>query len=125
MTHSSHPMPTIVLALHACGSTRTLRAIQVTGMAIFDLLEAHTKTGIAMRALRPALAVVDPQTTESMPSSVTACSGFDVLSHAVESYTARPYSSRAPFDQPHLRPLSQGSNPWADIGFALVSPARS
>ena len=61
-------------------------------MAVCDMLEVKVKTAIAMRALRPSMAVVDPQTTESMPSAVTACSGFDVLSHAIESYTARPHT---------------------------------
>ena len=61
-------------------------------MAIYDMLELKVKTAIAMGALRPSMAVVDPQTTESMPSAVTACSGFDVLSHAIESFTARPHT---------------------------------
>eukprot|EP01108_Squamamoeba_japonica_P007276 TRINITY_DN6078_c0_g1_i1.p1 TRINITY_DN6078_c0_g1~~TRINITY_DN6078_c0_g1_i1.p1 ORF type:complete len:248 (+),score=62.08 TRINITY_DN6078_c0_g1_i1:490-1233(+) len=50
-----------------------------------------------------------------MPSGVTAASGFDVLSHSVESFTARPYSQRAlPLD--FIRPTAQGANPYADIG---------
>lgn len=69
-----------------------------------------------MRALRPAMAVVDPVVTDTLHSSITVCAEFDVLSHAIESYTALPSTSRAPPKSPHLRPLSQGSNPWADIG---------
>ena len=105
-----------VLKPHIACPTTAGTGSEVTGMAIFDLLEAHAKTGIAMRALRPSMAVIDPVTTETMPASVTACSGFDVLSHAIESYTALPHTRRMPPQQPHLRPLSQGSNPWADIG---------
>ena len=89
---------------------------EVTAICVFDLLDAKAKTGIANRAIRPSMAVVDPTVTESLPSSVTACSGFDVLSHAIESYTALPFSSRPRTEEPHLRPLSQGANPWGDIG---------
>src|SRR5262249_12661620 len=45
-----------------------------------------------------------------------AASGFDVLCHALESYTARPFSARARPDRPSQRPMSQGANPWSDIG---------
>jgi hydroxyacid-oxoacid transhydrogenase len=39
-----------------------------------------------------------------------------VLSHALESYTSRPYTKRAAPGKPSLRPMSQGANPWSDIG---------
>ena len=86
---------------------------EVTAICVFDLLEAKAKTGIATKAIRPAMAIVDPVVTASLPAAVTACSGFDVLSHAIESFTALPYSSRPAASQPHLRALSQGANPWA------------
>jgi len=45
-----------------------------------------------------------------------AASGFDVLSHAVESYTARPFTSRPRPAHPSQRPPYQGSTPYNDIG---------
>ena len=89
---------------------------ECTGIAIFDLLAMQVKTGIASRRLRPSLALVDPTTTYTLPREVVAASGFDVLSHALESYTARPYTSRAEPGRPALRPMSQGANPWSDLG---------
>src|SRR6185503_16558094 len=58
---------------------------ETTGVAIFDFLEIHAKTGIAHRALRPILGVIDPDNTRTLPPMVAACSGLDVLSHALES----------------------------------------
>jgi hydroxyacid-oxoacid transhydrogenase len=89
---------------------------ECTGITIFDLLSLRVKTGIASRRLKPSLALIDPGTTYTLPKNVVASSGFDVLSHALESYTARPYTKRAAPGKPSLRPMSQGANPWSDIG---------
>lgn len=88
---------------------------ETTGVAIFDFLEMHVKTGIAHRTLRPNLGIIDPDNTRTMPPVVTACSALDVLSHAVESLTAIPFDQRPAPEQPHLRPAYQGSNPVSDI----------
>ncbi len=88
---------------------------ETTGVAIFDLVELHAKTGIAHRALRPSMGILDPHNTRSMPPMVAACAGFDVLSHAVESLTALPYSERPAPARPDLRPAYQGANPVSDI----------
>ena len=89
---------------------------ECTGITIFDLLAMQVKTGIASRRLKPSLALIDPATTYTLPKNVVAASGFDVLSHALESYTAKPYTRRAAPGKPALRPMSQGANPWSDIG---------
>ncbi len=88
---------------------------ETTGVAIFDYTEMHAKTGIAHRHLRPALGIVDPENTRTMPRLVAACTGFDVLVHALESFTNLPYSRRAAPPHPSLRPAYQGSNPISDV----------
>jgi hydroxyacid-oxoacid transhydrogenase len=88
---------------------------ETTGVAIFDLSKMHAKTGIASRRLKPTLGLLDPENTRTMPRQVAAATGIDVLSHAVESYTALPYSSRPLPDRPLLRPAYQGSNPISDV----------
>jgi hydroxyacid-oxoacid transhydrogenase len=88
---------------------------ETTGVAIFDYTPLHAKTGIAHRALRPVLGVVDPNNTRSVPPQVAACTGLDVLSHAVESLTALPFCQRPAPEGPGQRPAYQGSNPISDI----------
>ncbi len=88
---------------------------ETTGVSIFDLTRMHAKTGIASRRLKPTLGLLDPANTRSMPPEVAASSGLDILSHAVESYTALPYSERAYPERPALRPAYQGSNPISDV----------
>ena len=88
---------------------------ETTGVAIFDFLEKHAKTGIAHRALRPVMGIIDPDNTRTLPKMIAACTGLDVLSHALESLTALPYGQRPAPEHPRLRPAYQGSNPISDI----------
>ncbi len=88
---------------------------ETTGVAIFDLVEMHAKTGIAHRRLKPTLGLLDPENTRTLPPAVAASAGLDVLCHAVESYTAAPFGQRPCPERPLLRPAYQGSNPISDI----------
>jgi hydroxyacid-oxoacid transhydrogenase len=88
---------------------------ETTGVSIFDLTRLHAKTGIASRRLKPTLGLLDPDNTRTMPPEVAASSGLDILSHAIESFTALPYTGRPRPDRPALRPAYQGSNPISDI----------
>jgi hydroxyacid-oxoacid transhydrogenase len=88
---------------------------ETTGVSIFDLTKMHAKTGIASRMLKPTLGLLDPENTSTMPAAVAASTGLDVLSHAIESYTAMPFSGRSLPDRPSLRPAYQGSNPISDV----------
>jgi hydroxyacid-oxoacid transhydrogenase len=89
---------------------------ETTGTAIFDLVEKKAKTGIAHRNMKPTLGICDPINTRTMPSSVHASSGLDVLCHSLESWTAIPYYERTPRPtDPINRPAYQGANPISDI----------
>jgi hydroxyacid-oxoacid transhydrogenase len=88
---------------------------ETTGVSIFDLSRMHAKTGIASRRLKPTLGLLDPENTRSMPPQVAASSGLDILSHAIESFTALPYTGRPRPERPAVRPAYQGSNPISDI----------
>src|SRR5262245_45538688 len=86
-----------------------------TTICVVDLLDLRLKAGVSHPALRPALAVVDPRVTLSLPPQVTAASGMDVLSHALESYTSVRFDARPAPDDPARRPAFCGANPVSDI----------
>jgi hydroxyacid-oxoacid transhydrogenase len=88
---------------------------ETTGVSIFDFQALHAKTGIANRWLKPTLGLLDPENTRTLPPEVAASSGLDILSHAVESYTALPFTGRPQPERPKLRPAYQGANPISDI----------
>jgi hydroxyacid-oxoacid transhydrogenase len=115
--------PPIGKGLPVPGPLKTLIAIpttagtgsETTGVSIFDYRPLHAKTGIANRRLKPTLGFLDPENTRTMPPEVAASTGLDILSHAIESYTAMPFTDRPRPDRPSLRPAYQGSNPISDI----------
>ncbi len=106
--------------------TTTGTGAESTTICVLDVLSLKVKTGISHARLRPTLAVVDPALTLTQPSGVTSAAGMDILCHALESYTARPYQS---YDrkQPEQRVPYCGSNPisdmWSEKAMSLLSQA--
>src|SRR5262245_563872 len=115
--------PPIGKGLPVPGPLKTLMAIpttagtgsETTGVSIFDFKKLHAKTGIANRRLKPTLGYLDPDNTRTMPAEVAASTGLDILSHAIESYTAMPFTNRPMPERPALRPAYQGANPISDV----------
>ena len=94
--------------------TTTGTGAESTTICVLDVLALKVKTGISHARLRPTLAVVDPALTMSQPAGVTAAAGMDILCHALESYTARPFTS---YDRksPEQRVPYCGANPISDL----------
>ncbi|HYU78248.1 MAG TPA: iron-containing alcohol dehydrogenase, partial [Vicinamibacterales bacterium] len=65
--------------------------------------------------LIPTIALIDPDTAASLPRNAVAATGFDCMSHALESLTARAYPRRLNPAQGVSRPVSQGANPFSDL----------
>jgi len=110
----AQPVPGPLKPHIACPTTFGT-ASECTGIAVFDLLEMTSKTGIASPRLRPSLGILDPANLSTLPKEILAANGFDVFSHSVESITARPFTHRPAPPSPSERPLSQGANPYSDI----------
>ena len=88
---------------------------ETTPVSVLDILEMKVKTGIANPYLRPTMALLDPLLTVSMSPQITASTGMDVLTHALESYTNLPFDKRKKPDHPGQRPAYIGSNVLCDI----------
>ncbi|CAK4612656.1 hypothetical protein LEN26_005446 [Aphanomyces euteiches] len=108
------PVPGPILPFIAIPTTAGTGS-ETTGVAIFDDTRTKSKTGVAHRRLKPTLGIVDPLNTATLPANVAKFSGFDVLCHAIESYTAINYTERPYPATPNHRPAYQGSNPISDI----------
>ncbi|MGK0269411.1 MAG: hydroxyacid-oxoacid transhydrogenase [Cocleimonas sp.] len=91
---------------------------ECTSISVLRIRELNTKFVFASPHMLPDVALVDPTCCDSLPSNVVASTGFDLLSHALESYTAKAYTRWGAVDNPNARPLTQGANPWSDLAAA-------
>jgi alcohol dehydrogenase class IV len=116
--------PEHVLAPLVAVPTTTGTGSESTTVCVLDVLEQKVKSGISHPRLRPTLAVVDPRLTITQPAGVTAASGMDILCHALESWTARPFHSY-PRKTPEQRVPYCGANPigdmWSEKAMSLLA----
>jgi alcohol dehydrogenase class IV len=120
LAHGGHPrdyvgddkVPGRVAPL-VCVPTTAGTGSEVSGAAVLTDAENQIKVGILSNYLRPTAAVVDPLLTATCPPKVTADSGIDALTHAVEAYTA---VDNAAFPlPPGERSVYQGRHPFGDM----------
>jgi alcohol dehydrogenase class IV len=95
-----------------CVPTTAGTGSEVSAAAAFTDTDNQVKTGLLSNYLRPRFAVVDPMLTVSCPPKVTADSGIDALTHAIEAYTAVD-NERFPL-QPGEKSCYQGRHPLGD-----------
>ncbi len=104
--------------------TTTGTGSESTTICVLDVLDQHVKTGISHARLRPTVAIVDPDLTVTQPPMVTACAGLDILCHALESYTARSYTTFEAKTAEQRVPYC-GANPisdmWAQAALRLMA----
>jgi alcohol dehydrogenase class IV len=96
-----------------CVPTTAGTGSEVSAAAVLTDTENQIKVGVLSNYLRPRVALVDPLLTVSCPPKVTADSGIDALTHAVEAYTA---VDNATFPLPAgERTVYQGRHPLGDL----------
>lgn len=61
---------------------------ELSPAAVFIDPESHTKKGINSNLLLARVAILDPELTLGLPPNLTAATGMDALTHAIESYTS-------------------------------------
>nr|HID59272.1 iron-containing alcohol dehydrogenase [Desulfobacterales bacterium] len=61
---------------------------EATFTAVFTMREKKSKGGINSRFMYSNLALLDPELTLSLPPAITATTGMDALTHAVEAFTS-------------------------------------
>jgi alcohol dehydrogenase class IV len=96
-----------------CLPTTAGTGSEVSAASVLTDIEQKIKVGVLSNFLRPRAAVVDPLLTLSCPPKVTADSGIDALTHAIEAYTA---VDNAHFPLPlGERTIYQGGHPFGDM----------
>jgi len=120
LSHGKHPrdyvgddkIPGPVLPL-ICLPTTAGTGSEVSAATVLTDTDAQIKVGILSNYLRPRVALVDPLLTLSCPPKVSADSGIDALTHAIEAYTA---VDNATFPLPSgERSVYQGRHPFGDM----------
>jgi alcohol dehydrogenase class IV len=95
-----------------CIPTTAGTGSEVSAAAVFTDTANHIKVSCLSPFLRPAFAIVDPLFTVSCPPKVTADSGIDALTHAIEGFCA---VNNDDFPLPSgEKTVYQGKNPLAD-----------
>ena len=107
-------VPGPVLPHIACPTTSGTGS-ESTSISVIRVMEYDTKYVFASPWILPDEAIVDPACCDSLPSNVVASTGFDLLCHALECYTARAYTKHAGVTNINQRQLIQGANPWSDM----------
>lgn len=88
---------------------------ETSPVAVIALPEKRIKVGVSDDECRPHLAILDPQLTITLPPKLTASTGIDALSHAVEAYVTIPYNIKHKPENPLKRPAYGGRTPITDI----------
>ena len=71
-----------------CIPTTSGTGSEVTPFAVITDKRANKKYPLTDYALTPTVAIVDPELAMTMPASIAADTGIDVLTHAVEAYVS-------------------------------------
>jgi len=108
------PMQGPLLPHIACTTTSGTGS-ECTSISVIRINSLDTKFVLANPLLLANQALIDPACCDSLPGNIVASTGFDLLCHALECYTAKAYTQWAKIEDPTKRQLIQGANPWSDL----------
>lgn len=111
---AGRPIPGPLLPHIACPTTSGTGS-ECTSVSVIRLNEHNCKFILGSPYLLPDEALVDPACTDTLPGNAVASTGYDLMCHALECYTARAYTRWDRIEDPLKRPLLQGANPWSDL----------
>lgn len=77
------PIPPLICLPTTAGS-----AADVSQFCIISDTDRKVKIAIVSKAMVPDVSLIDPRTTTTMDSDLTACTGLDALTHAIEAYVS-------------------------------------
>jgi hydroxyacid-oxoacid transhydrogenase len=109
------PITGKMLAHIACPTTSGTGS-ECTSISVLRINHLQTKFVLANPVLMAEEALIDPTCCASLPAMVVASTGFDLLCHALECFTAKAYTRWVKVEDPGKRTLIQGANPWSDLG---------
>jgi alcohol dehydrogenase len=118
LTHGGHPsdyygenkVPGKVMPIIAIPTTAGTGS-EVSPVAIVTDDKLNMKVGLSDNQLRPAVALLDPELTLRLPPYITACTGMDALTQAIEACYGKDHR----FVEADGDPIYQGSNPMSDL----------
>src|SRR5439155_705892 len=118
LTHGGHPsdyygenkVPGKVMPIIAIPTTAGTGS-EVSPVAIVTDDKLNMKVGLSDNQLRPAVALLDPELTLKLPPYITACTGMDALTQAIEACYGKDHR----FVEADGDPIYQGSNPMSDL----------
>jgi len=107
-------MPGTLLPHITCPTTSGTGS-DCTSISVIRITGLNTKFVLANPVMLANAALIDPACCDSLPGNIVASTGFDLLCHAIECYTAKAYTQWPKIEDPDKRPLIQGANPWSDL----------
>ena len=118
LTHGGHPsdyygenkVPGKVMPIIAIPTTAGTGS-EVSPVAIVTDDKLNMKVVLSDNQLRPAIALLDPELTLKLPPYITACTGMDALTQAIEAFYGKDHR----FVEADGDPIYQGSNPMSEL----------
>lgn len=102
-----------------CIPTTAGTAADISQFCIIMNTEERYKAAIISKTMVPDVALIDPETTTTLDKTLTACTGMDALTHAIEAYVS---TATSPIVEIHA--LKAISLIWENLEAAVMTPSQ-